>query len=104
MCVAIEPSGSTFSKFSRPPREEGTIYRAPTSGEESERGPPPGSLYEYQKKGVAGAGVCMSMKAKEIFSRTNGSESVGVGMRAEQEKAVERMDEGNGHERRPFHG
>jgi hypothetical protein len=27
---------------------------------------PPGSLYEYQKKGVIGEGVCMSIKIKGI--------------------------------------
>ena len=37
VCVAIEPSGSFRGKFSWSPSEEGTIYRAPTGGEESER-------------------------------------------------------------------
>src|SRR5882762_4606325 len=38
VCVAIEPSGTIFGKFSWSPGEEGTIYRAPTGGDESERG------------------------------------------------------------------
>ncbi len=38
VCVAIEPSGSIFGKFSRKPREEGTIYPAPTGSEKSEGG------------------------------------------------------------------
>jgi len=43
----------------------------------------PGSLYEYQKKGVAGAGVCMSMKTKEIAGRQIRSLSRGASRRTE---------------------
>ena len=54
VCVAIEPSGTIFGKFSWSPGEEGTMYRALTGGKESERG------YATPR------GVCMSIKGKGL--------------------------------------